>query len=779
MAIVLDAFASYVGDLLKQVTQDELTVLLCVSGEIASLEDRLRSLNDYLADAERRRITDQSVQGWVRKLKDAMYDATDILDLCHLKAIQRGHRGGASSSAPAGCLDRLLFCLRNPLFTHDIGTRIRALNGRLDAICKSASDFSFLKLEAYEDMTVATRRPAADRKTDPVLERSAVVGEKIEEDTRALVKRLTNGKHKDQNKATTASIMVVAVVGTGGIGKTTLAKKVFNDETIQEAFDKKIWLSVTQEVNEVELLRTAIAAASNSMLIGDARDKSLLMVALVDAIRDKKFFLVLDDVWSDRAWTGLLKAPFSHGAAGSRVLLTTRHDAVARGMQAAQPFHHVDKLCPEDAWSLLKKQVASSEMEEHEIDETLKDIGMEIVDKCGGLPLAVKVMGGLLCKKEKRRADWKKVVHDSICLQELGPLSQLRVLGLSKLENVPDVSFATEARLGEKSHLRLGENGLVEDQEGVSKEEQRRIEEVFDELTPPLSLEHIEIRGYFGERLPRWMMSRRAGTYERLMIVMMADLACCTQLPDGLCQLPCLHFFQVDRAPAIKRVGPEFLTVHPSSSQRRHAHAFPRLKTMQLRMEEWEEWEWEQLNNVQAMPALEELALDNCKLRRLPPGLSSQATALTSMILQNIKQLNSVEGFASLVNLALFDNPDLERVASLPRLQKLIIVRCPKMMALEEVPELQKLKLHDMDMEELPGYLLKDVSPKHLLLHCSLELLTSIAVGESSPEWSKLSHIQHVKAYADQGGNKRKWHVSYTTDPYSFETNIGNSSSSS
>ncbi|KAF0896926.1 hypothetical protein E2562_030775 [Oryza meyeriana var. granulata] len=177
----------------------------------------------------------------------------------------------------------------------------------------------------------------------------------------------------------------------------------------------------------------------------------------------------------------------------------------------------------------------------------------------------------------------------------------------------------------------------------------------------------------------------------------------------------------------------------------------------------------------QAMPALEELALDNCKLRRLPPGLSSQATALTSMILQNIKQLNSVEGFASLVNLELFDNPDLERVASLPRLQKLVIVRCRKMMALEEVPELQKLELEDLWMEELPGYLLQGVNPRHLVLDCSLKLLTSIAAGESSTEWSKLSHIQHVKAYANQGGNKRKWHVLYTRDPYSFETNIGNS----
>uniref|UniRef100_A0A0D9ZW87 Uncharacterized protein n=1 Tax=Oryza glumipatula TaxID=40148 RepID=A0A0D9ZW87_9ORYZ len=110
-----------------------------------------------------------------------------------------------------------------------------------------------------------------------------------------------------------------------------------------------------------------------------------------------------------------------------------------------------------------------------------------------------------------------------------------------------------------------------------------------------------------------------ASAFERLMIVMMQDLACCTQLPNSLCHLPCLKFFQVMHAPAIKRVGPKFMTIRPSSSQHHHgAH-------------EWE-WEWDQQpNNVQTMPALEELTLENCKLRSLPPGLSSEAIALTSM----------------------------------------------------------------------------------------------------------------------------------------------------
>ncbi|KAF7105966.1 hypothetical protein CFC21_106733 [Triticum aestivum] len=395
MAMVLDAFASYIADTIKQMAADEVGMLLGVTGEIDSLHDKLESLRDYLADAERKRITDRTVQGWVTKLKGVMYEATNILDLCELKAM------GRRDAAPSPCCNPLLFCLRHPMFAHDIGSRIRKLNKRLDDICLLGAAFSFIKLETYQDYR--TGRPsAADRKTDPVLERSAVVGEKIEEDTRALVEELT----KDND-----GIMVVAIVGVGGIGKTTLAKKVFNHEEIQHKFEKTMWLSVTQDFSDVELLRLAITTADGKLPATE--DKSMLVPALLNAVRNQKFLLVLDDMWSDRAWTSLLNAPFSHGAPGSRIVITTRNETVAPGMRAREPYHRIDKLGPEDAWTLLRKQAVSGEADGLDID-LLKDIGLQVVAKCDGLPLAVKVMGGLLRQKGKHRHDWEMVLNDSI-----------------------------------------------------------------------------------------------------------------------------------------------------------------------------------------------------------------------------------------------------------------------------------------------------------------------------------------------------------------------------
>uniref|UniRef100_A0A8R7RBN9 NB-ARC domain-containing protein n=1 Tax=Triticum urartu TaxID=4572 RepID=A0A8R7RBN9_TRIUA len=136
--------------------------------------------------------------------------------------------------------------------------------------------------------------------------------------------------------------MVVAIVGVGGIGKTTLAQKIFNDEAIQGEFSKKIWLSVNQNFSEVELLKRAIIeAGGDARLAGNA--KATLHRSLKDALIGHKTLLVMDDVWDHGAWESVLKIPLANVAAsGSQVLVTSRDEGVARGMMARWPYHQVD-----------------------------------------------------------------------------------------------------------------------------------------------------------------------------------------------------------------------------------------------------------------------------------------------------------------------------------------------------------------------------------------------------------------------------------------------------
>ncbi|KAF0888609.1 hypothetical protein E2562_016076 [Oryza meyeriana var. granulata] len=1055
MASVLGALASNVNNMLSEMAKEEMAMLLGVSGEIDTLAVKLGGLKDFLADAERRRITDQHVQGWVRELRDAMYDATDILELCQFKAMEDRKRFGNN---------QLLFCLRNPLRAHDIGRRIKALNQRLEGIKQRAGQFSFISLNAYADRGRTAQGHGSTRRTSPELDRSGVVGNKIKQDTRKLVEMLTGEEEEEEKEEVvegSSNIRVVAIVGVGGIGKTTLAQNIFNHTDIKDKFDKTIWLSINQEFSDYELLRTAIAGAG-----GEHRghqELSLLQPILREALTGKKIFLVMDDMWSVNAWSEVLRTPLVNSAAqGSWVLITTRSERVARQMKAIQPHHRVDKLSQEDAWSLLKKQVVSTEKDEYAI-EKLKSTGLGIIERCDGLPVAIKAIAGLLSHKEINEIEWGKVLtspswsvdglpeeinhaiylsyddlaphlkqcllycslfpkysipdkdlivemwisegfvngmsnqqeklgieyynelilrnliqtrppnawimHDvvrsfcqhvakdealsshmgklclgdlesnkyrwlsvqdmldwsacqqqksvrtlllygitpiklnvsdlcnkfsslrvlyiigvqhatsvdslsqlknlrylylfrsNICslpdginkmkfleyigiprceqivqlpgsiiklerlrvvnlagtninsiprgfsrlsnlrtvlsfpaqmgsssskeewcsLEELGPLSQLRQLHLKRLENVSSGSSAAKAMLSAKEHLialhlecndRQRDDGLLKEEGLISMEEQQRIEEVFDVLCPPHCLEDLIIRGYIGWRLPKWMTSRTTVRLDRLMVLTMDGMPCCTELPDGLCQLPCLKFIKIKRAPAIKRVGHEFLQAqqngdsHPS----RDAVSFPILYRVEFAgMLEWEEWVWE--DEMQAMPLLEVLILERCKLQQLPPGIASHARALRFLNLFKVQNIKSLQNLSSVVELHLSQNPDMESIKNLPKLRILTIVYCPKLTVLDGIPALQNLSLMDYNMKTLPGYL-QDVKPRSLVLDCSLTLLGDISMGDSCSDWDKISHIQQISGYAGEMRIRRRWYVFYTREPFKLDTNI-------
>ncbi|BAH92322.1 hypothetical protein OsI_13086 [Oryza sativa Indica Group] len=350
MAAALEAFAAKLANVLVGMAKEEVETLLGVPGAIAKLETTLADLSSILADADRRRIHDPGVERWVRELKDAMYDADDILDL--FRAMEGGEDPGSpprAAPAPSACWSAL--CRRSPAATRKIGRKIQELNRRVEEIAKRSSRFGFVS---------------------------------------QIVRRCHRRRYHRR----------------WGIGKTTLARMVFNDAVLESHFDKKVWLSVNQEVNEVHLLHGVIAAFGGSYH-GCAGDKALLEDTLKHAVRQKRFLLVMDDVWSDRVWSDLLRAPLGACAPGSRVLVTTRNDGVARGMRA-QHLHRVEKLDLGDSWSLLKKQVVLNEGDESEIDG-LEDIGLKIVERCDGLPLAIKVVGGLLLNKGKTRDAWVNV----------------------------------------------------------------------------------------------------------------------------------------------------------------------------------------------------------------------------------------------------------------------------------------------------------------------------------------------------------------------------------
>ncbi|CAO2143414.1 unnamed protein product [Urochloa humidicola] len=285
MAAVLDALASYLQNMLMEMAKDEVHMLLGVSREIDKMGVKLGDLKNFLADADRRNITDLSVQSWVNELRDAMYDTTDILDLCQIKALDQG------PSRDMGCFNPLHFCMRNPFHAHGIGSRIKKLNQRLDDIKARSTSFNFVNLSSYKDRARKVAYPGTGQTTGG-LDESGLVSETIQEDTGNLVDMLIKDEetHKQyrKNKA-------FAIVGVGGIGKTTLAKKIFNNDIIQQEFTKKIWLSVNKDYDEIEILKRAITEAGGDHHVA-GNTKATLERILTEALKGHKTILIMDDV---------------------------------------------------------------------------------------------------------------------------------------------------------------------------------------------------------------------------------------------------------------------------------------------------------------------------------------------------------------------------------------------------------------------------------------------------------------------------------------------------
>ncbi|KAL6655725.1 hypothetical protein ACP70R_006551 [Stipagrostis hirtigluma subsp. patula] len=300
MAVVLDAFVPYLKRMIMDMAEDELRMQLGVSGEIERLGDKMASMEKFLANAEKRRIDEPNVQGWVSKLKDAMYEATDILELCQLDAEERQrNRGGCWATMEEmvpNCLRPLLFCLQNPTFAYFMGGRIKALNMRLDDIHNGMAEFQFIPLGSYPLRMAPSDATPPSRSTTSLLDESAIVGDAIERDTNSLVQELlANGP----------AIKVVSIVGPGGMGKSTLSKKIFNDKAVQAFYKSRIWLSVTESYDEERLLISAIIQAG-----GEPRgDKQILTLTLAGILSMGKFLLVLDDVWCAEPWTKVLHSP--------------------------------------------------------------------------------------------------------------------------------------------------------------------------------------------------------------------------------------------------------------------------------------------------------------------------------------------------------------------------------------------------------------------------------------------------------------------------------------
>ncbi|PHT26468.1 hypothetical protein CQW23_33915 [Capsicum baccatum] len=220
---------------------------------------------------------------------------------------------------------------------------------------------------------------------------------------------------------------VIPIVGMGGIGKTTLAKEVYNNESVLCRFDVRAWATVSQQHGRKEillgLLRLTIKMDDRVRTRGEAELADMLQKSL----KRKRYLIVLDDIWSCKVWDGVRCCFPTEDNAGSRILLTTRNDEVARDAGTENLSMQMGVMDQDESWNLFKSAAFSNEA----LSSEFETIGKKIAEKCHGLPLTIVVVAGLL-KSKRAIEDWGSVFKDVTSFITNDPDEQCsHVLGLS------------------------------------------------------------------------------------------------------------------------------------------------------------------------------------------------------------------------------------------------------------------------------------------------------------------------------------------------------------
>ncbi|KAM4092095.1 hypothetical protein ACB094_06G011200 [Castanea mollissima] len=221
---------------------------------------------------------------------------------------------------------------------------------------------------------------------------------------------------------------VFSVIGIGGLGKTTLVKKVFDNEKVATHFDCHAWITVSQSYKMESLLRDTIkqlykARKEFAPWEIETMKETSLIEELSKYLCEHRYLVVFGDLWDVEFW-GHIKFAFPENERGNRIVITSRNEDVAPSTNES-PNYYVYKLPPlpfEIALELFYIKVFQCEGEKCPSD--FFELSRGIVERCGGLPLAIVAIGGFLSTKDKVVSEWQKL-HDSLS-SELENNSHLR-----------------------------------------------------------------------------------------------------------------------------------------------------------------------------------------------------------------------------------------------------------------------------------------------------------------------------------------------------------------
>ncbi|TXG47048.1 hypothetical protein EZV62_026342 [Acer yangbiense] len=367
---------------------EEAKFLGGVKEEVKRLTEDLGSMQQSLKDAEEKQYGDPVIHKWVSDIKELSYDIEDMLDVFRLKVHD-----------DSGCFRSVCSCIfdkcKEMVDLHNLSKQIKDFRDRINDLSSKSQEFRLKDSgnSAGEGSSKTTSKLRELRRSVSFAVEENVVG--LVDDAQTLLAKLLDDDPRH---------FIVSIYGMGGLGKTTVAGKLYHHNSVKSKFKNRAWVAVSQDYTTQDLLIRIFKSFDFRVENNEdlkKMDKEDLRRRLHESLQGDSYLLVLDDVWDKEVWR-ILKAAFPDNKNG-RVIMTTRNEEVAKSSDERTHSHRLRKLKEEESWQLFCEKTSQN----FNADEELKKLGKEMVQKCNGLPLAIIVLGGMLSNKKPQ--EWHGV----------------------------------------------------------------------------------------------------------------------------------------------------------------------------------------------------------------------------------------------------------------------------------------------------------------------------------------------------------------------------------
>ncbi|XP_062211497.1 disease resistance protein RGA5-like [Phragmites australis] len=394
---------------LLELLKEEYKLQKGVRAEVKSLSRELESIHAAL-----RKVVavpwdqlDEQVKVWAREVREASYDLEDVLDTF---LVRIEGREPADPSRLKRAMKKMGDLFSKVKARHDIADAIEDIKKQLQEVAERRARYKVDDLVA---------RPATAASVDPRIsalytKASVLVG--IDERRDALIEMLSVGEDDRSDK----EMKIISIVGFGGLGKTTLAKAVY--DKVQPQFDCSAFVPVGRNPDPRKVLRDILIdlidnKTANTIIDHDKKkytgvdlmelDERQLINKLREFLEVKRYFIVVDDIWETSIW-GMINNAFVDSNCGGRIIATTRNSQVS--MEIGEEVYRLEELSDTNSKKLFYTKIFGGE-EKRPYSDELDEVSGKIIQKCGGVPLAIITIASVLATKPIK--DWS-MVYNSI-----------------------------------------------------------------------------------------------------------------------------------------------------------------------------------------------------------------------------------------------------------------------------------------------------------------------------------------------------------------------------